>query len=397
MPVNQSLIDLGEEFGSSETKKKTVNKNLLDLGSEFNIPEQKANSQPIQYNQNVLSPNYYSFSGGQSNISSVLPQTPAPQNQPKRNALSLVQPTTETQSPYLDIPLPPDAIRKSNNLIFPSEMLPETINTVDKNGKIVKSVSSTVKSPKFKLISDKTSTWQDKFQQMTGKKATDLGFTNPQDAQDYVTQQAKLDVAGSELPQPASIGQSPEELQKFQDAQNMAGLVNTGENIVNTGYDSLIKGVHEGLQSITSGLKEKNLARAYGKVGVGALETVINTMPIMQVLNFVTPTIDQATREVAKKAGIDENTASMAVQKALPFIFGKWVGTGALTSEAVDYGLDKSGILTGLSKPDQKLVRDLARNAVFFGIAEPNVRTLLTKTVNDAATKFADAAEIGEI
>jgi 2'-5' RNA ligase len=237
--------------------------------------------------------------------------------------------------------------------------------------------------------------WKQNFMELTGKDPDSLGLRNIQDAEQYIKQSAKDEIDYSKLPQPTSIGRSPEEIQRAQYAQNLAGLVNQFEGRVQAGYENIANGIMTGLKNVYEGGKgyfssdPDEQKRGLGKIGLGALETGINLIPAVQGLNFVMPTVDEVTRASAKEIGVDEDTAANVVSKVMPFVFGRWVGTGSLAGDAVDYGIDQSGVLKGLSKEDENLSRELIRNAVFFAIAAPQIRGKLEPMVKDAGDKIA--------
>lgn len=98
------------------------------------------------------------------------------------------------------------------------------------------------------------------------------------------------------------------------------------------------------------------------------LETVINGIPAVAGLNVASPAVDVATREFAKEIGFNEDLASGIVQRALPFVFGKWVGAGALTSEAITEGVKESGVLEGLDPKDRERALSLIQHGTFLGV-----------------------------
>lgn len=107
----------------------------------------------------------------------------------------------------------------------------------------------------------------------------------------------------------------------------------------------------------------------YADVIIKGLEAGINLIPGVAALNVATPAVDKATRDIAKSVGINEDIASGIMHKALPFVFGKWVGLGSLSSEIVTAGIKESGVLEGLNEKNQQRVLELLHNGIFFGLA----------------------------
>lgn len=102
---------------------------------------------------------------------------------------------------------------------------------------------------------------------------------------------------------------------------------------------------------------------------IAGIETAINAIPAVVELNTVSPSIDYVVRGMSRDLGINEEVTSRLTQRALPFVFGKWVGSGALSSEIVTEGIKESGILNGLNPQNRQRVLDLTHNAIFFGVA----------------------------
>lgn len=107
----------------------------------------------------------------------------------------------------------------------------------------------------------------------------------------------------------------------------------------------------------------------YADVIIKGLEAGINLIPGVAALNVATPAVDKATRDIAKSVGINEDIASGIMHKALPFVFGKWVGLGSLSSEIVTAGIKESGVLEGLNEKNQQRVLELLHHGIFFGLA----------------------------
>lgn len=102
---------------------------------------------------------------------------------------------------------------------------------------------------------------------------------------------------------------------------------------------------------------------------IAGIETAINAIPAVVALNTVSPSIDYVARGLSRDLGINEEVTSRLTQRALPFVFGKWVGSGALSSEIVTEGIKESGILNGLNPQNRQRILDLVHNAIFFGVA----------------------------
>jgi len=129
------------------------------------------------------------------------------------------------------------------------------------------------------------------------------------------------------------------------------------------------------LQGVKGLLDDPTDLGSYGETAVGGLETGISAIPGVVGLNIVSPSVDMAARSFAKNFNLDEEKASGIVQRALPFVFGKWVGVGSLSAEAITEGIKDSGVLNGLNYQDQKTVNDLIHNAVFFAVAMGGKKT----------------------
>jgi hypothetical protein len=164
--------------------------------------------------------------------------------------------------------------------------------------------------------------------------------------------------------QPYSIGKSPEELQKSQYAKDIVGALEEYTPFY-SGMKIAVNQMGEGVRNIATG-KPLNVAAGLVEGSFGLLN-IVN--PELALFNEAMPEITAVSGEIAEKSGFTKEQGQKVAGYIAPFLFGKYVGLGSITSEIVTDKVEEAGWLDKLNAEDHELAKKLISNGLFLAVA----------------------------
>jgi len=168
---------------------------------------------------------------------------------------------------------------------------------------------------------------------------------------------------------------NPDDISQDQTALLMQGLQNVLEiPAQGIGY------IGEGLRNSSNVIKQltgqrqgnaglDDLAGAGLDIGRGVLQTGIGLMPQMMGLNAVSPTLVQASRNIATQYDLDPDKAQWVTERALPFLFGTGIGVASLTAEGLSELADVTGATEMFGEKNKEKTKNFLHDVAFFAIA----------------------------
>jgi hypothetical protein len=152
-------------------------------------------------------------------------------------------------------------------------------------------------------------------------------------------------------------------LGKGQVGSIMNPLAYYGRNVFNSAKQGI-----GGLGQIAENIGKNNpeALRGLGNTVLGGVNIAMNLIPAVAGLNVASPILDELAKNISEKYGANPEKVQGVINTITPFIFGKYVGAGALLGKGAEGLLDKSGILKNLKPKDQNMIKDIANQLVFF-------------------------------